>query len=470
MAVYEYKAIASNGRTISDKINSEGTESDVMAQLKEMGLKPISVKKKAFDIDSLSKKLRKQPKNKAATIGLEQAVSVADVEKAKAQARIAEKANETQKSWKDLLKGNVDVKLPDLSAFLPIKIEEVISFTEMLFLLKRANFTNIRAVTTLHGNTSNQGMKNILGDMINGMENGGYIYQTMEYYPRVFPEIYINLIKVGETTGSLVNSLEQGLKYLQDSTRIKRSMKKALVGPLAQSFGLLVGGILCIIFGLPVMQDMYASYGLTDQIPEATMVAANIIYWCGEHWYVLVAAVVAIIVAFQVWVHTASGRYTFDKIKISMPIFGPLILRLQVQKFFVAVNINLRNNARLQDAISSCKTVITNYVMLGAIEAAEANLIVGDSWIEPFEKIPNFPPMVQEMLRIGMESDMPSMIENILNFIDDDIRITIEKITKVLPSVSMLFMGVILIGFVIIILKPIMEIYMGSFLFEANGM
>jgi type IV pilus assembly protein PilC len=217
------------------------------------------------------------------------------------------------------------------------------------------------------------------------------------------------------------------------------------------------------------MQDMYASYGLTDQIPEATMAAANFIYWCGDHWYILIAAVVGVAVLFSLWKRSPSGKYTWDNFKISMPIFGPLILRLQIQKFFVAVNINLRNNARLQDAIAECKTVVTNDVIRAAVEAAEANLIVGESWIEPFENMKRFPPMIMEMLRIGMETEMSMMIENILNFIDEDIRITIERITKVLPNVSMGFMGIILIGFVVIILKPIMEVYMGSFLFEANG-
>ena len=469
MAVFDYKAMNSSGKLITSKLEFEGTEAQAMQKLKQMGLKPISIKKKAFDVNAVLDKFKTKPQNKRGAIGLDDAVLVADKELQQQQEALKNKTAAPKKSWQEILKGDVDIKLPDLTAFLPIKIEEVISFTEMFLLLKRSNFTNIRAITTLYENSQNQAMKAILGDMINGMETGGYIYKTMEYYPKVFPEIYINLIKVGETTGSLVNSLEQGLKYLQDSTRIKKSIRKALVGPLAQSLFLIVGGIICIIFGLPIMQDMYASYGLTDQIPEATMMAAEVIYWCGDHWYLLIAAIVGLSVVFKVWKSTPMGKYAWDKFKISMPIFGPLILRLQIQKFFVAVNINLKNNARLQDAISECKTVVTNDVLRAAVEAAEANLIVGDSWIEPFAQMKNFPPMIMEMLRIGMETEMSAMIENILNFIDEDIRITIERITKTLPNVSMAFMGVILIGFVIIILKPIMEVYMGSFLFEANG-
>lgn len=324
----------------------------------------------------------------------------------------------------------------------------------------------MRAMTTMYNNMENAAMKRILEDIINGLEAGSYIYSTMEYY-KVFPAIYVSIIKVGELSGSLVNSLEQALKYLEDNKRITKSVRKALIGPLAQSLFLLVGGVVAIIFGIPVMQDMYASYGLTDQIPEATLKASAIINWCLANWFVILIGIAAFTGLFMFWKSTTAGRYAWDKFKINMPIFGQLILKLQLQKFFVAVQINLKNNARLQDAIQLSKSVLKNTVVLAAVEAAEANLLVGESWIEPFETMPKFPPMILEMLRIGMETDMNEMIDSILNFMEEDIQITIQNITKVLPNVSTAFMGVVLIGFVIIILKPIMEVYMGSFLFEA---
>ena len=473
MPTFEYKAMTGQGQMIKNKIDYDGSMATLKNQLIAQGLKIVSIKEVKFSLEKLLGKGHKGRMNKKAAIGLTEAVSTQNQMLSESVASVSKA--KPKKSWQEMLKGDIDMseilkKLGPLTAlFTRVKVEQVVSFTEMFLLLKRSNFTNIRAINTLYQNTENPALKNILGDMIDGMETGGYIYSTMEYYPKVFPEIYTNLIKVGETTGSLVNSLEQALKYLQDSTRVKKAVKKALVGPLLQSVGLLIGGVLCIIFGLPVMQDMYASYGLTDQIPEATISAANVIYWCGDHWYIVIAVIVAIVIGCKVWVSTPGGSYAWAKFKIKCPVFGQLILRLQIQKFFVAVNINLKNNARLQDAISDCKDVVTNDVLRAAIEAAEANLIVGDSWIEPFENMKEFPPMLQEMLRIGMETNMAEMIDNILRFIDEDIRITIERITKVLPQVSMGFMGIILVGFVIIILKPIMEVYMGSFLFEANG-
>ena len=470
MPIYEYKAMTEDKKMVSSKINIDGNEIAARERLEQMGLKPISIKKKAFDAGTVVDKLKFiKPKNKQAAIGLDNATTAAEKEMEKQKAEIEAKAHKQKKSAKELLKGDISFNL-DLSAFMPVKVEEVVSFTEMFMLLKRANFTNIRAMTTMYNNTNNGAMKAILGDIVAGLETGTYINTTMSYYPKVFPEIYVNLVRVGEETGSLVNALEQALIYLESSTGIKKKVKKALLGPILQAVGFIGGGVAAIYFGLPMMQDMYASYGLDDQIPEATMAAANVVYWCSDHWALIIAVIVAAIFGFNFWRRTPAGKYAFDKFKINAPIFGPLILRLQVQKFFIAVNINLKNNARLQDAISDCKKVVTNDVMLAAVEAAEANMIVGNSWIEPFENMPKFPPMVKEMLRIGMETNMSEMIENILKFIDEDIDITIRRITAVLPQVSMGFMGIILVGFVIIILKPIMEVYMGSFLFEANGM
>lgn len=470
MPTYEYKIMTKQGRVVSNKIDFDGSMSALRSSLSAEGYKVVSVKEKKFDIEKLFGTKQKSKMNKRAAIGLNEAVLTKDQYIADNVASVKQK-----KSLQEILKGDVDFrevfrKLSEITGIQQrVKVDDVISFTEMFLLLKKSNFTNIRAIQTLYKNETNPSMKNILSDMIDGMETGGYIYSTMEYYDKTFPEIYTNLIKVGETTGSLVNSLEQALQYMQESTRVKREVRKAMLGPLLQSAGLIIGGIVCIIFGLPVMQDMYASYGLTDQIPEETIAAANVVYWCGNHWYIILAVIVALYVGFRVWKSTVRGKYLWDKFKINLPIFGPLILRLQIQKFFVAVSINLKNGARLQDAISKCKEVVTNDALKAVIEQAEANLIVGDSWIEPFENMKEFPPMLQEMLKIGMETNMAEMIDNILNFINEDIRITIEKITKTLPQVSMIFMGIVLIGFVIIILKPIMEVYMGSFLFDANG-
>lgn len=131
------------------------------------------------------------------------------------------------------------------------------------------------------------------------------------------------------------------------------------------------------------------------------------------------------------------------------------------------MQLNLANNAKLQDAMEVSKGTVKNYVILSIVESSQDNLQQGASWVEPFEALSNMPSMVLEMLRIGMETDIVEMIDKIVEYIQDDINITIERTVKVLPEVSTAIMGIVMIAFVVIVLTPIMQVYMGSFLFDA---
>ena len=310
-------------------------------------------------------------------------------------------------------------------------------------------------------------MRSIIEDILNGVESGEYIYSTLEYYNTIFPDIYIETIKVGELSGSLTNALFQAMNYLETSDKRTKALKKALIGPLLQAVLMLVGTVVGIVVGVPILENLYASMGLTNQIPAATMAASNFIKMVGTYWYIVVAALAGLITIFVLWKSTIHGKYQWDMFKLKIPIFGPLMLRLQLQKFFEAMQLNLANNAKLQDALDVSKGTVNNYVVLSIIEAAQENLQQGDSWVEPFDRLPNMPRMALEMLRIGMETDISDMIDKVVEYMEDEINITIDRTIKVLPQISMSIMGIVLIGFVILVLKPIMEVYMGSFLFDA---
>ncbi len=448
MPQYKYKALTKGGQIVRNRIEDVSQQS-VMYRLKENGLTPISIEKSEFKMPTFSS-VNKQKKNKTATISASQ--------------NAVKQMREKQAKKGNGVKNNINV---DFSFLDRVTTEDVIALTQSLYLLKRADFTNVRALTTLLENTKNKAMRGVIEDILNGVENGEYIYTTMEYYSKIFPEIYVSMIKTGELGGTLVQSLEQALKYLDESLRIKRSVKKALTMPLLQSGLLIVMSIVCVIVGLPVMQNLYAQFGVEDRIPASTIAVANFINAMGHYWPITLTVIAGLIGLFIFWKNTPEGRYKWDEFKLRMPIFGPLILRLNLQKFFKAMQLNLANGSKLQDAIEVSKNITKNYVMLSMLESAQANLQVGESWISPFERFPNFPPMILEMLRIGMETDMVQMIDKINDFIEHDIEITINRIMKVLPEVSTVLMGVILIAFTIIILKPIMDVYLGTFLTEA---
>ena len=311
-------------------------------------------------------------------------------------------------------------------------------------------------------------MRDIIQDILVGVENGEYIYSIMEYYNNFFPDIYIATIKIGELSGSLTEALNQAMIYIEDNDKTTKAIRKALVGPLIQTVLLLVGTVVGVLVGVPILEELYGSMGLTSQIPASTLAVSHMIKAIMANWYFIVMGIIAVIVGFLSWKSSVRGKYQWDMFKIKMPIFGGLILRLALQKFFKAMQLNLRNNAKLQDALEISKSTVRSYVLLSVIESSIENLTQGDSWVEPFESLPNMPPMVLEMLRIGMETDIVEMVEKIVEYMQSEIDITIERIVKTLPNISMSIMGIVMIIFVIVILVPIMEVYMGSFLFDRS--
>jgi type II secretory pathway component PulF len=170
---------------------------------------------------------------------------------------------------------------------------------------------------------------------------------------------------------------------------------------------------------------------------------------------------------FYVWLSTPRGRYDFDYFKYTMPIFGKLMYLLDFSRLMQCTLLNLQNGMRIQDSLEVSKSVVKNTVMMSMVETAINNIFIGQSWIEPFEEAGLGDAMCIEMLKIGMQTDLPEMIDKMLDYVESDINNTLEKIVKVLPEISYIFVGVVLIFFVCAVLVPCISMYMGGWLFSA---
>ena len=289
----------------------------------------------------------------------------------------------------------------------------------------------------------------------------------MEYYSNVFPYIYINMIKVGELSGSLENSLEQAVEYLENSDSLRKRVKKIVLPNLLMFFGLIIGTIAAVLFGVPMLKGIFDSVGSNHQLPAVTMWLYNFTLSVRQVWYIPVGVILAAAGLFYTWISTPKGRYDFDYFKYTMPIFGKLMYLLDFSRLMQCTLLNLQNGMRIQDALEVSKSVVKNTVMMSMVETAINNIFIGQSWIEPFEDAKLGDAMCIEMLKIGMQTDLPEMIAKMLDYVESDINNTLEKIVKVLPEVAYLFVGVVLIFFVCAVLVPCISLYMGDWMFDA---
>ena len=350
-----------------------------------------------------------------------------------------------------------------------IKTRDLMVFTQNFYLLKKADFNNIHALSTIIQSTENVTLKGILEDILAGVEAGEYMYTTMEYYSDVFPYIYINMIKVGELSGSLTQSLKQAIEYLDSNTDTIRKLRGIIIPNAIQLVALVALLFVGSLYTVPTIQNVYNEVGTTDTLPAITISFSNALQWIAQHWYVpvgIIAIIVAVIVAY---VHTPKGKYNYDYFKYTMPIFGKLFYTLDFSRLMRAMLLNLENGMRIQDALDVSKNVVSNYVMRAMVETSINNILVGASWIEPFEKSGLSSSMTTEMLKVGMQTDLSEMMHKLLDYMDIDIKNTMNTIMATLPQLVYSIVGVIIIFVTIVVLVPCIQVYMGTFLFSAAG-
>lgn len=340
-------------------------------------------------------------------------------------------------------------------------------FTQNFYLLKKADFNNIHALSTIIQSTENLTFRGILEDILAGIEAGDYMYVTMEYYSDVFPYIYINMIKVGELSGSLTKSLEQAVKYLDTSTDTTRKLKGIIIPNLIQLIALVVLLFVGSLYTVPTIQSVYDEVGTKDTLPAITIGFSNVVQWLASNWYVPVGIIGIIAGLIVAYIRTPKGRYNFDYFKYTMPIFGKLFYTIDFSRLMRAMLLNLENGMRIQDALDVSKNVVENYVMRSMVETSINNILVGASWIEPFERAGLGSSMITEMLKVGMQTDLTEMMNKLLEYMDIDINNLMNKIMAVLPQVIYSIVGILLIFVVIVVIVPCIKLYMGTFLFSA---
>ena len=427
MASFICKVLTPQGQIVKIKINGNDKIS-CLRKLKQNGMTPISIKS-SFNI------LRNDEKTTA-------------------------KIYSSRRKNENKIRNQI-IQLSD-----KVSIEEVKIFTNNFYILKKAKFTNHHAIKTIMNSTKNLQLKKVLNDMLKNLESGKLIYKTMEEYKSIFPYEYIYLIKTGELTGKLEDSLEHAIKYLEDEEEIKSRIQKALIPNIVLFLGIIIMTILSILIGVPLLKNIFLVNESNIRLPKILLVVSFFMEKVIKYWYIIFILIVISIIAIIRYINTTNGKYKIDKFITTNILFGRISFLLDFSRLLGSVLINLKNKMRVQDALDISKNVIKNTYILDIIDKSINNIYVGKSWIEPFEKENVLSPIVIEMLKKGTAGNLSELMEKVSQYIDFEIESEINKLLKILPEISYTIVGIAVLIFIITILMPVMQVYLGGFLFR----
>ena len=246
-----------------------------------------------------------------------------------------------------------------------------------------------------------------------------------------------------------------------------RKLKNILIPNIAQFLILLILLVVGTLVAIPAIENVFEQVGSEDQLPATTLWFKGVLKWIIAFWYIPTGVIAAIVLGIYLYIRTPQGKYNYHYFKYKMPVFGSLIYAIDFSRLIKALLLNIRNGMRVQEALETSKSICNNLVMLSLIESSVNNILLGQSWIEPFEQSGLSTPMITEMLKIGMQSDLAEMMEKLLEYMEIDIDNIMKKIMKVLPQIVYIIVGILLIFVTVVVLVPLIQVYMGTWLFSA---
>lgn len=327
--------------------------------------------------------------------------------------------------------------------------KDIVIFTRQFATMIDAGLPLVQALEILSTQVENKSFGKILAQVKIDVESGSTYADALKKYPRVFSELYSNMVAAGEAGGILDTILNRLAAYIEKAMKLKKQVKGAMVYPMVvSSIAVLVIAVI-MIFVVPTFSKMFSSLGGTLPLPTRIVVnTSNFIAGIGG--LLVGGAIVAIVVFIGRFRRTEKGQHITDKILLRVPIFGPLINKVAVAKFTRTLGTLVSSGVPILDGLEITAKTSGNKVIEYAIMEVRKAVMGGKTLAEPITKAKVFPPMVTHMIAVGESTGaLDAMLGKIADFYDDEVDASVSNLTAMMEPMLMVFLGGS-VGFIVV--------------------
>ena len=341
--------------------------------------------------------------------------------------------------------------------FQGLKKQEVIIFTRQLATLIRSGMPLLPALSTICEQTTNKKFRFILEDIRQSVQGGTSFSEALAKYPAVFSELFVSMVRVGETGGIMDQVLDRlavlGTQEMEITSRVTSAMTYPIV-LVGLSF-LIVNFILVGV--LPKFVMVFKAQEAALPLPTQIVLGASWILQ--KFWYMILAALAAGAIYFRRAVSAGPGKERFHRALLHIPIFGDLYTKIQVSRFTRTLSTLTGSGVPILQGLLVVEKTITNVVIQKAVQDIRVAISSGSSLVEPFKASGIFSPMVVQMVSIGEKSgNIDKMLDEISKFYDPEIEYTIKNLTSLLEPFMLLSMGLMVAFIALSVLLPIFNL------------
>jgi type IV pilus assembly protein PilC len=329
--------------------------------------------------------------------------------------------------------------------------KDLVVFTRQFGTMINAGLPLVQCLEILSTQSENKVLRETIGEVKGEVESGSTFSDALRRHPKVFDELYVNMVHAGEVGGLLDTILTRLAKHIEKAMKLKGQIKSAMVYPSAI---LGVAGVVItvlMIWVIPVFEKMFKemSNGKVG-LPGPTQLVIDFSNAFQSYWYIGVGILVACVFALKKYYATPKGRMAIDKLLLKTPIFGDLIRKASVAKFTRTLGTLLSSGVPLLDGLTICARTSGNKVIEEALVNARVSISGGKTIAEPLTQSQVFPKMVTHMIAVGESTGaLDAMLGKIADFYEDEVDQAVASLTSLLEPMMMVFLGVV-IGFIVI--------------------
>lgn len=337
-----------------------------------------------------------------------------------------------------------------------IKYREVIMFNLQLSKMIHAGIPILVGLKAMADQTQNKKMKQVISDVARGVEGGESFSDSLERHPKVFSNLYINMVRAGESSGRLEEVLTRLAEYNQKQEELRQKVKTAVTYPIILAVvGILVSTFI-VVSVLPKFMDIFLRARVP--LPLPTFILYRISEFIRHSWHWTLLGITVIIIGIRQYVKAPKGRAQFDQIKLRFPLTGKLVRQLLISRFSRTLGTLLSSGVPIIQSLEIVEQVLGNVVLGRVVRNVQTSVSKGESVNGPLKISGEFPAMPVQMIAIGEETGaLDEMLMEVSDFYDMAVDYSVKRLTALIEPVFLIIMGAI-IGFIMAsLLLPIFK-------------
>jgi type IV pilus assembly protein PilC len=338
-----------------------------------------------------------------------------------------------------------------------VKLKELSVFSRQFATMINSGLPILRALSILADQTSNGELARVLNECRLDIEQGSSLSAAIQKHPKVFNNLFVSMVKSGETGGSLDSVLLRLADMIENEVKLRGKIKSAMTYPIAvvALVSLILSGML--LFVVPQFKTIYAQLGGSLPMPTRVLLALSDIF--KKYWYIVIAGIFAARFFFRRWKATPAGRESVDAFKLRVPVFGTLFHKTALARFAGTLSMLLRSGVPILQALDIVSDTVNNRTIAKAVEDVQSSVREGESMAKPLAKHQVFPPMVVQMIAVGEETgQVDVMLEKVSAFYNQEVAASVDALTSLIEPLLIAVIGGAVGAAVIALYMPMFNI------------